>query len=313
MHSRHDQLFKDLIRAFPADLLRLILPEAVRRLRLETLEFQPTEEFLDLPQGRERRLDLMARVSTWEGEPVLLHVEVETRFRAGMAERLWSYNRLVRLRRGQPVWTVVLYRRGGPPGLRAEVHRERWLRREICRFCYTSFGLSGASAESFLRRRNPLAWGFAAQMRWRTGSLAERRLACLRRIARARGLSEVQRFLLANVVQSYLQLNGRAAESFERLLGEPRHREVRTMIMTWADQKEAEGRRKGLEEGRQERRQEGHQQGIRDVVLHLLSRRFSPLPSAVARRVAAIASAEELTRLADRILDARSLDELGLA
>jgi hypothetical protein len=127
--------------------------------------------------------------------------------------------------------------------------------------------------------------------------VAERRLACLRPIARARRLSDVQRFLLVNVVQTYLELETDAAESFEAMLAERRHRKVRSMIMTWADQKVAEGRR----------------EGIRELVLHLLARRFAPLPSAVARRVSAMASAEELTGLADRTLDARSLDELGLA
>lgn len=77
------------------------------------------------------------------------------------------------------------------------------------------------------------------------------------------------------------------------------------MVMTWAD--------KMIELGRKEGRQEGRQEGVRDLVLRLLSRRFSPLPAAVSGKVSAIESPEELSSLADRILDARSLDELGLA
>jgi hypothetical protein len=73
------------------------------------------------------------------------------------------------------------------------------------------------------------------------------------------------------------------------------------MIMTWTDKK--------IEEGRQE----GRQEGMRELVLRQLTRRFAPLPAAVARRVSAMASLDELTALADRILEARSLDELGLA
>ena len=69
------------------------------------------------------------------------------------------------------------------------------------------------------------------------------------------------------------------------------------MIMTWEDKK--------IEEGRQE--------GMRELVLRLLARRFAPLPAAVARRVSAMVSSEELATLADRLLEARSLEELGLA
>ena len=42
-------------------------------------------------------------------------------------------------------------------------------------------------------------------------------------------------------------------------------------------------------------------------------RRFSPLPGGVLQCLSAIDSAEELTRLAERVLSARSLEELGLA
>jgi predicted transposase YdaD len=296
MYRSHDQIFKDLLRHFPAELVRLIAPGECGRLALDTLEFQPTETFLDLPQGRARRFDLLARIETRARSPVLLHIEVERAFSRKMAARLWSYHQAIGQRHGLPVCSAVLYLRGGPPGLCACVHRENWLGRSRISFHYTSLGLSRASAVPFLKRRNPLAWGLAALMRF-PGSLAEHQIACLTPIARARSLSDTQRYLLFNVVQTYLELDGDAERQYETLLAERRHREVKNMVMTWADKTILEGRKAG----------------IRDLVLHLLSRRFSPLPAAVSRKVSAIDSPEELTSLADRIFEARSLDELGLA
>jgi hypothetical protein len=49
------------------------------------------------------------------------------------------------------------------------------------------------------------------------------------------------------------------------------------------------------------------------VLLRLLSRRFETLPAGVAKRISAIDSAEELAGLAERVLSASSLEELGLA
>lgn len=292
MYRSHDQLFKDLLRLFPAELVRLLAPLESRRLALETLAFQPTEIFLDLPRGREQRFDLLARIDSRARDPVLLHIEVERRFRSKTAARLWSYNQLIHLRHGLPVQTAVFYLRGGPPGLCSCIHRQHWMGRPRASFHYIALGLSRARAETFLRRRNPLAWGMAALMRFR-GSRVEHQIACLTPIARARSLSEPQRYLLYNIVRTYLELDEAAERQYQAMLADRRHREIKNMFLTWADKTKLEG--------------------MREVLLSQLSHRFSPLPAAVSSKVAAIRSPKALTKLADRILDARSLEELGLA
>ncbi len=60
-------------------------------------------------------------------------------------------------------------------------------------------------------------------------------------------------------------------------------------------------------------RREGRTEGARDLVLDLLGQRFGSLSQEVQRRVAAIASPEELSRLAKRVYQVESLEELGLA
>jgi hypothetical protein len=229
--------------------------------------------------------------------------------------RLWSYNRQLHLRYGLPVHTFVLYLRGGPAGVKTEVHREVSLGREVSRFEYTSFGLSGASAEDYLARPEPLAWALAALMRWPGHDRYEQRRACLERIGRERSLDGARSFLLFNCVATYLELDGRARELYEGLLAE--QQEGNRAMMTWAEKFEAQaverGLQKGLQEGRERGLQEGMQKGMREMLLHLLERRFSPLPGGLPQRLSAIDSAEELTRLAERVLSARSLEELGLA
>ena len=83
-------------------------------------------------------------------------------------------------------------------------------------------------------------------------------------------------------------------------------------MMTWAEKFEAQAVERGLQQGRNQGRQEGLREGMREMLFHLLERRFSPLPGGVSQRLSAIDSAEELTRLADKVLSARSLEELGL-
>jgi len=299
MAGGHDQLFKDLIAAFPGDFLRLLAPAIAKRLEARHYDAQPTEAFLDHPRGAARRPDIVLRAAARDGTEVLLHFEVELRFRSRLPARLWTYNRLLHLRSGLPVHTFLLCLRGGPPAASVGAHREVSLGEEICRFRYRSFGLSGASAERHLTR-GAVAAALAALMRWPRGTtLAERQLACLRRLSHARGLNGAQRFLLFNCVGTYLQLTEATALGMVR-----DDREVRKLMMTWEEKVEARARKEGVKEGIRE--------GMKELLLRQLKARFRSLPAKVRQRVGAMSTTEELTDLGERLATARSLAELGL-
>ena len=74
-----------------------------------------------------------------------------------------------------------------------------------------------------------------------------------------------------------------------------------------------EGREQGLQEGREEGEKKGRVEGARRLLLRLLDRRFGPLTPEVRQRVEAISSARQLEAMADEILVAGSLRDLGLA
>lgn len=54
-------------------------------------------------------------------------------------------------------------------------------------------------------------------------------------------------------------------------------------------------------------------EGASQLLLHQLAKRFGPLPEKVRKQVEAITSFDKLNKLAERVLSARSLEELGLA
>lgn len=126
-------------------------------------------------------------------------------------------------------------------------------------------------------------------------SAARHRVACLSPMTTAK-LTDRKRFLLVNCVETYVQLDDAAQEEYDALLAEKGHEEVATMEMTWADRL----------------RQEGFEAGKRDLLLEQLERRFGPLPQTTVQRVSSLTSSDELSRLAARVLDAPSLDDLGL-
>jgi hypothetical protein len=299
--SLHDQVFKDLIGGFLPDFLTLVAPEPAGRLDLSRWKLLDKETFTDWPRGRRRELDLLAEVplAGGEGRTALIHVEIEARSRKEMGARLAGYHMQIRLRHGKPIVPVLIRLHGGQPGVRLEAEVDEALGPEILRFSYYSFGLARCRAEEYLAKDQPLAWALAALMGRGSMRRAEHKMACLRRIATAR-LDELRRFLLVNCVETYLQLKGRDAEEMEMLQSREETEEVRAMKMTWAEQLESQGMEKGVEKG------------VRQTLLRLLGLRFGPLTDDVRRRIESIRSVERLNQIADQVLVARSLEEMGL-
>jgi len=306
----HDQLFKSLLDRFFGDFVRIVLPGEASRLDLERAQFHRDEYFTDVQQGKRRLLDVVAEVrrSDDRSRSVLVHVEIEARARGrAMGRRMWRYAMVLRLRHGKPVLPIVLYVRGGSACAEAVTVDDHLGERHLASFTYAAFGLSRCDAGVYLDRPEPLAPALAALMHPGSWSPAEHKLRCLRRIARLR-IDEAARYLLVNCVESYLQLEGESREEYERLLAREPTQEVSTMQMTYEQKVEAKAMKRGREEGREE----GRVEGMRAVVLGLLERRFGPLSAASRATVDSLATADELSGLADRVLDAQSLDELGL-
>jgi predicted transposase YdaD len=317
----HDQYFKQLLQTCFGDLVRIVAPEIAPKLRLDHPTFLESELFTDLPDGEHRRLDLVAQVASVRGDPelVLVHVEVEAQARPGMGRRLAEYSMQLWLRHHRPLIPIVVYLRGGTPDVSLQSEALETFGRPFLVFHYHAFGLSRSRAAKYVRRPEPLAWALAALMRHRGLSAAEHQIACLRPLAQA-PIDDARKFLLMNFVDSYVQLDESEREEYETLLADERNREVAAMteltLTTNADRlvrkSYIEGLEQGQREGREHGEREGREHGQRELLLLLLARRFGTLPEATTRRIQALTSPEELARLAERVLDAASLDDLGL-
>ncbi len=301
MANQHDKIFKQLLHAFLDDFLRLAVPETYGRLDLSSPEFLDKELFERGPRGRRQELDLLVRVRTLNGRPLMVHVEVEARASPGMEKRLWRYRNQLLARYDTPVLTILINLRRGRPGVCLKSW-ENDLGQEFPGFRYVAFGLAGCRAAEYLDRPEPLAWAFASLMDPGSLSRAELKMACLRRIAGLRGRSDS--FLLVNCVENYLQLTDEEAVELKALSARKENREVQAMALTWSEKLEAKGKAEGEAKGRE---------GVREILLFLLAERFGPLPDGARRQVEEISSLQRLTQLAKRVLTAHSLEEMGLA
>lgn len=271
------------------------------------VEFRDKELIPDPPEGEGRIVDLLAAVPDPSGGPaVLVHVEIERRALQNIGSRLWDYSIHLRGHHPEPLLSLVVFMRGGSPGPTWAVHTEKAGGDEVARFRYLSLGLSRFPAENLLARPEPLAWGLAALAKTRGLGRARVKFEALQKIENA-ALSDREKLLLVNCVETYLPLKGRDAAEYASFVNALHSSENEAMQMTWADKIEA----KGIAKGRKEGREEGAEV-LRRTLIRQLDQRFGQVPEPLQERLAAIRSFDKLSAIAGRILEVQSIEELGL-
>jgi len=301
----HDQTFKEFLREFLREFLQLFFPEVEAQLDFSALRFLDTESFTSFPEGSSRAADLVAEVKTRDGaREILVHVEVQARWRSSFAKRMFEYYSLLRAKYDVSVFPIVVYLRGGRTGISEEPHVEALFGKEQLRFRYSAVALARLEAQEYVGKSSPVATALAALMsRKRAPKPAQLWLTMTERLNRS-GLDEARKLLLLHIINTYFVIAGAEGEKIERALSQERYREVRKMQMTWAEKVEKKGRKEGREEGMLE--------GRREALLRLLTTKFGPLPEEMISRVRAVQSLPELDSYLDRVLVAASLEDMGL-
>jgi hypothetical protein len=139
------QPLRDLLQCFFDDFLDLVEPGWRQRERLETLAFLEPAELPGWPEAERRRLGLIADARVATGRRLTLLVQIEPRpvRRAVLEKRLLRYYLWLLVGRSRPVRIIVVFLRGGRPGVHAEAIVERRGDEEVLRVPYTVFGLAG--------------------------------------------------------------------------------------------------------------------------------------------------------------------------
>jgi hypothetical protein len=297
--KQNDLVFKTVFRHFFGDLVELVEPDFASRVDLTNVEFLDPEAFSDFPAGLRRLADIVVRLKSRDGEEriVLVQVEVEGEFRTEMDERAFLYYMYLRMKYRVPVLLIAVFLRGGrkPLAMREFVDEAEGV--EVCRFRYLAFCLGQSRAKEFLDRPQPLAPGLAALMR-SSWDPVEKRLRCLKAIGH-KDVDEARRFLLAKVVDLYVELDEAQAARFAAEVAKEGNEEVREMVITW-------------EETIADRVARGKIALARDHILRILKQRFESVPAFVRQKIEGIQSLERLEGILDQAIVVSSVDDLVL-
>jgi hypothetical protein len=297
----HDQRLKILLKEFFEAFFLCFFPAWAARFEFTDIDWLDKELFLAPPQGQKRQLDLVARLRLRPGAPppragvtdlvALVHVELESRASA-LAFRPRMFEYYVQLRRdtGLPVLPIGLFLRVGLDGIGWDTYEEHFWEHHILRFDYAYVGLPALDGEQYATGENLLGVALSALMRLPAERRAELHAEGLKRIARS-GENDFRRFLLAECLEAYANLDEAERERLQELLTTEQFQEVKPIMITTYER--------------------GILQGERRSALRQLEAKFGPLSGEVKQRVEAL-SPEGLAQLQLDLLKAQSLKELRL-
>jgi hypothetical protein len=297
----HDQRLKVLLKEFFGQFFQLFFPAWAQRFDFDTVEWLDKEVFLAPPQGERRQLDLVAKLRLRPDAPppcegltelvALVHVEVEMRRSAvGLRPRMFDYYVQLRRDTGLPVLPIGLLLRVGLEGVGWDAYEEHFWEHRLLRFEYAYVGLPALDAERYVSGEHLLGVALSQLMRVPAGRRAELFAEGLKCIGRS-GENDWRRFLLAECLEAYAELDEAQKERLQGLLSTEPYAEVRPLMITTYER--------------------GMIAGQREMALLQLEAKFGPLAAAVKQRVETM-SPDELRQIMLEYHKAQSLKDLRL-
>jgi hypothetical protein len=302
----HDQRLKVLLKEFFEQFVLCFFPVWAVRFDFAELTWLDKEVFLAPPQGEKRQLDLVVRLRVRPDAPppqgdiaelvALVHIEVESRESVQpLRPRMFEY--YVQLRRDSqlPVLPIGLFLRVGLDGIGWDAYEEYFWEHRLLRFEYAYVGLPGLDAEPYVTGEHLLGVALSALMRVPAQRRAELHAEALKRIALSQE-NEWRRFLLAECLEAYADLDETQRQRLTDLLTGERFKEARPLMVTTYERGKLEGKLEGQ----------------RETALLQLQAKFGPLSAEVKRRVESM-SPEQLRQLLLGLMNSpSSLKELCL-
>ncbi len=307
----HDQLFKEVIREFFPDFLRLFLSEEAAPFDLTKVAWRDKELFADPPDGPKHVLDLVAELTRHDGDTslALIHVEIESAESVGDIERrLPDYYFYLRRISGKPVLPVVVFLKVGLDGLGWREITDRFGDRPTMVLSYRYIGLPALPAADYLRGDNWLGVALSALMKAPREERIPFGAEAMQRLGDS-PLSDGKKSLLGDCIETYIDVPESDSRKFRDILEANATGRVPAMHKTRVQIAREEAMEQGIEKGLHE----GHLRGQRAAVTELLEARFGAIPPEIASAISACADSAALRRMLLAAATALSLEEFGAA
>ena len=323
----YDARFKSLLTNFFREFLELFVPEFAAQI-----DWRHPPVFLDKElqsialESGPKTVDLLVKV--WSKEAprhgtqerlCLIHIEVEARrSRDALGKRVSHYINRIDEKFDLPVLPIAVYLNVRGDGIGWQTRELTCWGHTIVSYHFPYIGLPALDGAQFAESLNPVALALTGLMNVSPADRARIKAEALWRMEKLT-LDRRQRSLLANSIEAFTVLDQQQRAEFDEFLKSPRFQKVRVMQKTIyevaaeqaAEQAEKLGMKRGMKQGLEQGLEQGMEQGRRSLAERILKTRFGALPAKSRRRLEAL-SAEQFEQLAERIVSAETLADLGL-
>lgn len=285
----HDQLFKELLHAVFIDFLELFLPNVLKYLDVNSIEFVEQESFSEITERDKRSVDLLIK-ARFKGRLTyfLIHIEVQARKKGWSPRRMFYYFAAQTYKHELPVYPIAILSWDSPREAAPDQYVVEFPDRRVLEFNYVAIQLNRFDWRKFLKRDNAAASALMAKMGVSPEDRPRVRAACVGMLVRLK-LPRNKWHPVMRFIDAYLPLTPRQEREFEQEIKQfkPRERSVAMEYITsWE--------RKGIEIGKLE--------GKLELVLRQLPKRTGELSAAMRKRVSKL-SAAQLDLLGDALID----------
>jgi hypothetical protein len=246
----HDRLFKELISTFFVEFLELFLPQVVREIDRESIQFLPQEVFNDVTSGEKKEIDLLAQVRYQQQETYfLIHVENQSYSQSDFAKRMFKYFARLHEKYDLPIYPVVIFSFDEPQRREPENYQLAFSDLQVLDFNFRAIQLNQLRWRDYLTQSNPVAAALMAKMKIPPSERPQVKAECLRLLITLK-LDPARMQLISGFVDVYLNLSATEEELFQvtannmGLLQEEKYMEI---VTSW----ERKARQEGIQEAQE--------------------------------------------------------------
>jgi len=250
----HDQNFKELISTFFIEFLELFLPEIASTIDPGSVKFLQQEYFVDLVEGEEKIVDLLAEVKqSGEDATFLVHIEPQSTSRSVFPERMFFYFARLHQFHRKRIYPIAIFSYDEPKKEAKSSYGVEFSGFKVLEFNFQSIQLNRLDWRNYLDRLNPVAAALMAKMKIEESDRPKVKVECLRLMVTLK-LDPAKSRLISKFVDTYLRLNAKDEAIFQTELArlEPQQKETIMYTMTIWEEK---GIEKGIEKGMEKERQ----------------------------------------------------------
>jgi predicted transposase/invertase (TIGR01784 family) len=263
----HDQSFKELISTFFIEFLELFLPAIARTIDPGSVTFLQQEYFVDLVEGEEQIIDLLAEVKqAGEDATFLIHIEPQSTARSLFPQRMFFYFSRLHQKHLKRIYPIAIFSYDAPQKEAASTYQMEFDDFKVLDFNFRTIQLNRLDWRDYLNRPNPVAAALMAKMNIVAADRPKVKAECLRLLVTLK-LDPAKTRLISKFVDTYLRLGPQEEQAFQAELDtlELGQKEAIMQVTTsWEE--------KGIEKGRQEGRQEGRVEERQEIATKMLQK-----------------------------------------